>query len=243
MTNKKLLIIFLAFLGFGMKAQVGLNCQFVPGIQLGSVKVKSTNAKLDYKYSAGLPLFMIDRFKGKWYTNLDMNATYYAATQTNKANADKIKIAKTEGGLIAGRLGYGFGKGETTKFGINGNLGYSVSNLDSSRKAFNVAGYWNYGGGVFFYQKIGTKMRAMAKIGYEKYGNGKSSTGFTKQISELRGSGFYLEGTLGYNIYQKFGIAVMPTFTSKKFNFKFDGTPTTSKVTAFALRIGIVKFF
>ncbi|MCD6068108.1 MAG: hypothetical protein K0S33_2934 [Bacteroidetes bacterium] len=242
MINKKLLIALLAFLSVGMYAQVGFNCQFVPGLQVGSVKVKTDNTRLkDYKFGAALPIFMIDRIKTKWYTNLEMNALYYATTQVNNVNAGKVKIAKTEGAYIAGRLGYGFGKGDAMRVGPNINLGWGASNLDSSKRTLNVPSYYTIGGGVFFYQKIGSRIRAMAKVGYEKYKN-KSANDNVKGLS---GSGIYMEGTVAYNVYQKFGLAVMPAFYSKKFSYNYGGeaVSTNAKVRSLFLRIGFVKFF
>ncbi len=240
--NKKLLIVLLAIFGMKLSAQVGMNCQFVPGIQVGFVKVKSDNTKLgDYKYGAALPVFMIDRLTAKWYTNLDMNALYYATTQFNNANAGKIKIAKTEGAYVAGRLGYGFGKGESTRVGPNLNLGWGASNLDSSKRVLNVPSYTTIGGGLFFYQKIGTRIRAMVKGGFEKY-SGKNANNNVKALS---GSGIYLEGTVAYNVYQKYGLSLMPAFYSKKFKYNYGGetTITNTKLKSIVIRFGFVKFF
>ncbi len=245
MINKKLLIALLALFSLGLKAQVGLNCQFVPGIQLGAVTVKSENSKIgEYKSAAGLPIFMLDRLKNHWYAQLDMNGLYYSVTQFNKSQrskGDSTKFAKTEGGLCAGRIGYGFGNSETMRVGPNLNVGYMMSNLNGNKRSFDgMPMYWNIGGGVFFYQKIGTKIRAMAKVGYEKYSNKK-----TENITNLKGSGMYFEATAAYNIYQKYGVAVMPAFYSKKFTYNYDGatTETKTKVKSIVLRIGFTKFF
>lgn len=242
MINKKLLILLLGLLGLKISAQVGMNSQFVPGIQTGFVKVKSDNKKLgEYKYGAALPIFMIDRLTSKWYTNLDMNALYYATTQYNNANAGKIKIAKTEGAYIAGRLGYGFGKSESMRVGPNLNLGWGASNLDSSKRVLNVPSYTTIGGGLFFYQKIGSRIRAMVKGGYEKY-SGKNAN---NNVKALTGSGIYIEGTVAYNIYQKYGVSVMPAFYSKKFQYNYMGetTPTNTKIKSMVIRVGFAKFF
>jgi len=245
--KKKLLTLLLALIGLGVYSQVGFNCQFVPGAQFGFVKIKSTNTKLSNSHGAGFPLFMIDRIKTKWYTHLDMNGLYYSVTQFNKSNRSKVdssKVAKTEGGMFAGRLGYGFGKGEDFRVGPNVNVGYMMSNLGSSIKTFDgIANYWNIGGGVFAYKKINGKIRTMAKFGYEKYSN-KTATA-NSQIKNLRGSGIYLEGTVAYNFYQKYGLAVMPAFYSKKFTFNYgnETAVTESKLKSFVLRIGFTKFF
>ncbi|MDP2386438.1 MAG: hypothetical protein Q8M29_08700 [Bacteroidota bacterium] len=246
MISKKLLITLLALFGLGLKAQVGLNCQFVPGLQLGAVTVKSDNSKIgEYKAAAGLPVFMLDRLKNKWYAQLDMNGLYYSVTQYNKSQrskGDSTKYAKTEGGLCAGRIGYGFGKSETMRVGPNLNIGYMMSNINGNKRSFEgMPMYWNFGGGVFFYQKIGTKIRAMAKVGYEKYSNKKASS----DIATLKGSGTYFEATVAYNIYQKYGVAVMPALYSKKFTYNYNGetTETKTKVKSVVLRIGFTKFF
>jgi len=241
--KKKLIALALILAGFCIQAQVGMNCQYVPGLQLGRIKVKTDNAFLGtYKYGAGLPLMMIDRMTNHWYTNMDLNGLYYAVTQTNRANSDKIDIAKTEGGLFAGRLGYLWGKGDQFRIGGSFNLGYSASNLDSSKRALDVRGYTNLGAGLVVYKKLG-KMRVMAKLGYEKL---SSKSYITK------GSHIYLETTVAYMIYQKYGISVMPTWSSKKFAYtpKYNGAQadvanvaTNAKVTMMTLRFGLTRFF
>jgi len=245
MMNKKLLTLLLALLGFGVYSQVGFNCQYVPGVQFGFVNIKSNNSKIgNHKQAAGMAIFMIDRFKTKWYTNLEMNGLYYGVTQYNKSHrskADSTKVAKTEGGMFAGRIGYGFGKSEDFRVGPNLNIGYSMSNLQAASKSFEVAKYWNFGGGIFVYKKINGKIRTMAKIGFEKYYNKKTDN----FVGAITGKGFYLEGTVSYNFYQKYGVAVMPAFYSKKFSYTYNGeaTPTETKVKSFVLRIGFTKFF
>lgn len=235
--KKHLITLSLLVSVFITKAQVGMNCQYVPGIQFGAVKVKTNNAALGEKYSygAGLPLMMIDRLTNHWYTNLDMNALYYAVTQTNKAQDNKIKIAKTEGGYCAGRLGYAWGKGDQMRVGFSGNIGLSTSNLDSSKRALDPRGYTNFGGGLLLYKKLG-KIRFIGKVGYEKFTNKKFIT---------KASGFYVETTIGYSFYQKYGISIMPCYYSKKFvyNTKANATATEAKVTSFVLRLGLTKFF
>lgn len=237
--KKGIIVVLMAISGYVAKAQVGINCQYVPGLQVGVVKVKTNNAALgNYKYSAGMPLMMMDRLGNHWYTNLDFNATYYAATQTNKANSDKIAIAKTEGGYAAGRLGYLFGKGDQSRFGFSFNLGYSASNLDSTKKVFEPKGYVNLGGGLVYYQKFG-KFRFVGKVGYEKF----SSKSYIDKAH-----GFYVETTLGYMIYQKYGVSIMPCFYSKSFDYKLtkgslSAVPTEAKLTSFVVRFGLTKFF
>lgn len=221
--------------GFMSAQKYGINAQYFPGLQFGAVKVSTNHPKLgNYSYSAGLPILMIDRV-ARWYFNLDLNATYYAATQTNKATDNKVKISKAEGGYISGRIGYMFGKNpDKLRIGINFNYGLMTSNLDSIRKPFDQRGYTGLGGGLVFYQAIG-KLGVMAKAGYEKYANKKFID---------KASGFYIEGTIAYKIIQKFGVSVMPCFYSKNFDYKaqIDGALTQAKVSSFVLRVGITKF-
>lgn len=218
---------------------VGMSCQYFPGLQLGSVSVKATgNPQFSkYRYGAGLPLLMIDRITSRWYTNLDFSALYYGATQTNKANDERLKISKAEGAMCAGRLGYMFGEGDQFRFGINGNLGLSTSNLDSTNRPLKQRSYFNYGIGVLAYKKFG-KFRAVGKVGYELY---------AKKDYITKGRGFYFEGTIGYSFYQKYGLSVMPCFYSRKMEYLPEGTtsnvPATAKVRSFVLRFGLTKFF
>jgi len=219
-----------------VKAQVGINCQYFPGLQVGFVKVKTDNAKLgEYKYGAGLPILMIDRIKDHWYLNADLSALYYGATQTNKANDNQIKISKAEGAFFSGRVGYMFGKGDQFRMGPNINVGSSTSNLDSLKKTFDQRAYTNLGLGVVAYKKFG-KLRLVGKVGYERY---SAKTFITKA------HGTYFEGTIAYSIYQKYGLSIMPTFYSKKFEYtpKNDATVTNAKVKSFVIRFGLTKFF
>ncbi len=242
--KKRIIALALLIMGLGTQAQVGMNCQYVPGLQFGHIKVKTDNAALGtYKYSAGLPLMMIDRITNHWYVNMDMNGLYYAVTQTNKANSDKIKIAKTEGGYFSARLGYLWGKGDQFRVGGCFDLGASTSNLDSSKRALEPRAYTNIGLGIIVYKKLG-KLRVAGKLGYEK---------LTAKSWITKGSNLYLEGTFAYSIFQKYGISIMPAWSSKKFAYtsKFtpkDGTSLTgttinAKVGYFALRFGLTKFF
>lgn len=240
--TKHTAIIVLLLASTWLKSQdVGMNCQYFPGAQIGFVSVKTTNNPqfTKYRYGAALPLLMIDRVTSHWYLNMDMNALYYAATQTNKANDDRIKISKAEGGMFAGRVGYLFGKGDNFRFGFNGNLGSMTSNLDSINRPFKQKTYVNYGLGILAYKKFG-KFRVVGKIGYEIY---------RKKNYLTKGSGFYMEGTIGYSFYQKYGLSVMPCFYSKKLSYVpasgpvSAGTSADAKVRSFVLRMGLTKFF
>lgn len=221
--------------------EVGMNCQYFPGVQIGFVSVKATNNPqfVKYRYGAALPLLMIDRITDRWYINMDLNALYYGATQTNKANDDRIKISKAEGGYCAGRLGYMFGKGDSFRFGVNGNLGLQTSNLDSLNRPLKQRSYANYGLGILAYKKFG-KLRVAGKAGFEIY---------RKKNYVLGGRGIYLEGTIGYSFYQKYGLSVMPCFYSKKLDYLPLAAGTnlnaeaSAKVKSFVLRIGLTKFF
>lgn len=223
--------------GFLFAQKNGMNAQYFPGLQLGVVKVNTNHSKIgSYSYGAGLPVLMIDRITAKWYLNLDLNATYYAAAQTNRAADDRVKISKAEGGFISGRVGYMvYRKSDKFRAGININYGLMTSNLDSNRKPFEQRNYTGLGGGLIFYKAI-DKLGIMAKVGYEKY---------SRKSFIDKANGFYFEGTVGYKILQKFGVSLMPCFYSKKFTYKakVDGALTEAKVTSFVLRLGMTKFF
>jgi hypothetical protein len=219
--------------------KVGMNCQYFPALQVGFVNVKTTdNPKFSkYRYGAGLPILMIDRVTSRWYTNIDLSALYYGATQTNKANDNRIKISKAEGAICSGRLGYLFGDGDQFRFGFNGNLGISTSNLDSTLRPLKQRSYYNYGLGLIAYKKFG-KFRVVGKVGYELY---------AKKGYVIKGHGTYFEGTIGYSFYQKYGLSIMPCFYSKKMDYIPDGgnanSPAKAKVKSFVIRLGLTKFF
>ncbi len=236
---KKITTIALLVIATLARSQTtGMSCQYFPGLQLGVVKVKTTDApKGSYAFAAPLPILLFDKIKGHWYTNIDLSALYFAATQTNKANDDRVKISKAEGALIAGRLGWMFGKKPDFKFGINGNFGLQTSNLDSLKKSFSQRNYFNYGLGVLVYKKMG-KLHASAKFGYEIY---------AKKNFITKGRGFYLEGTVGYNVFQKYGISVSPCFYSKGLTYAPEGgsinAPAKARVTSLLIRFGLTRFF
>lgn len=227
------------------KAQVGMSCQYFPGLQTGIVSVKTQNnndiggGTRKYKHGASLPLLMVDRIKNRWYTLVDFSALYYGATQTNKSNDDRVKISKAEGGLIAGRAGYLFGEGDQYRVGPCLTFGYSTSNLDSSRKAFDFKrAYYNYGLGIVGYKKFG-KFRVAGKAGFELYRR--------KNYLSGKGHGMFFEGTIGYSFYQKYGLSIMPCLYTKKFGYtSVNGSAsdgTTAKVRSFVIRFGLTKFF
>lgn len=243
--KKTVILLAIAIGSYTAGAQgVGMNCQYFPGLQIGVVSIKATNHPKFTKntFGAGAPLLMIDRVTNHWYTNMDFSALYYGATQTNKANDNRLKISKAEGGVFAGRLGYLWGDGDQFRMGGNLNFGFSTSNLDSAVKPFkdqifNKRGYYNYGLGLIAYKKFG-KFRAVGKIGYELY---------RRKGMITKANGLYFEGTLGYSFYQKYGISIMPCFYSKKFNYlplnSTSATESTAKVKSFVLKMGITKFF
>ena len=241
--TKKTIAIGLVLIATSLvRAQdVGMNCQYFPGVQVGFVSVKVTNNPqfTKYRYGAALPLLMIDRITNRWYVNMDLNALYYGATQTNKANDDRIKISKAEGGYCAGRLGYMFGKGDNFRFGINGNLGLQTSNLDSLNRPLKQRSYLNYGIGVLAYKKFG-KLRVAGKAGFELY---------RKKDYVLNGHGLYFEGTIGYSLFQKYGVSVMPCFYTKKLGYlplaagSNLNAEASAKVRSFVLRMGLTRFF
>jgi hypothetical protein len=241
-------LMLLSIIAGKAAAQVGMICQYFPGMQLGVVSVK-TPLYGKYRYSAGLPLLMIDKVSSHWYTNMDFSAFYYGATQTNKANDNRLKISKAEGAVASGRLGYLWGEDDEFRMGGNINLGCNTTNLDSLQKPMdhmlkgNKRVYYNYGLGVIAYKKIG-KFRTVGKVGYELYRRKGLLNG---------GSGFYFEGTIGYSFYQKYGISLMPCFYSKKLNYKplertagpltgLDLPEGQAKMRSFVIKIGITKF-
>lgn len=234
---KKIIIpLSIVINSFICNAQVGFSCQYFPGLQVGSVKIKTDNPAIGtLKYGASLPLLMIDKISNHWYTNIDLSALYYGATQTNKSNDNRLKVSKAEGAFLAGRLGYLFGKGDQFRMGPNINVGLSTSNLDSIKKPFDQRAYTNLGLGVVVYKKFG-KVKVALKVGYERY----SAKGFINN-----GHGTYLETTIAYSIFQKYGLSVMPSFYSKKFEYipKNAGVVTNAKVTSFVIRFGLTKFF
>jgi hypothetical protein len=229
--------------GTMLKGQVGMNCQYFPGGQVGFVSVKSPNSLKFSKVShaAAFPILMIDRMTSHWYTNLDMSAFYYAVTSFNKSNDNRVAISKAEGSIATGRLGYVGGDGDQFRIGGYLAFGMSTTNLDSLKKPFDYHWYTSWGVGLLAYQKFG-KFRAMGKLGYEIY---------TRKNYISRGSGFYFEGTLGYSFYQKYGISVMPCFYHKGFNYFTTVTDASSStvlladasMNSFVLKFGLTKFF
>lgn len=238
--KRKLLLLALVLTGLWTRAQVGMNCQYVPGIQLGMTKVKSDKWG-DYKYGAGLATMMLDRMTDKWYVNLDMNSLYYSITQMNKGKY--LKIAKNEGGIFGMRLGRVFGNNDNFRAGFSLNGGYMQSNIDSiktvSITSSGVKGFYNYGAGAIVYKRFGD-LHAMAKIGYEKLKN--------KSIA-MNGRQIYLETTIGYRFLQHYGLSVMPCLYLKKYEFNSSNVDRNATVadkgksTTFVLRMGLTKFF
>jgi hypothetical protein len=240
---KKIIVsICLLVTGITRAQDVGMSCQYFPGVQFGFVSVKAANNPqfTKYKFGAGLPILLVDRIANHWYTNIDFSALYYGATQTNKGNDDRVNISKAEGAFCAGRVGYLFGDGDNFRLGFSGNFGMSTSNLDSLKKPLKQRSYLNYGLGLVAYKKFG-KFRVSGKLGYELY---------RRKNFVTKGGGFYLEGTIGYSFYQKYGISVSPCFYSKKLDYiplaeKGSAVPieANGKVRSFVLRVGLTKFF
>jgi|GEM_PF-3329950 len=240
--KKTITILSLLFaVTFSRAQDPGMSCQYFPGVQVGftSVKLTAAGSEMKYRYGAQLPLLLIDRLANHWYSNVDFSALYYKATQTNKANDDRVKISKAEGGISALRLGYAFGEGDRSRIGFYGAFGISTSNLDSLKKIdlFKDRAYFNYGIGIIALRKFG-KFRVIAKIGYDLY---------KKKNYVTKGHGLYFEGAIGYSFYQKYGISIMPCFYSKKMDFIPKDAPATveanAKVKSFVLRVGLTRFF
>lgn len=239
---KKTLTLLIILASYLAHAQVGMNSQYFPGGQVGFVTIKSSNYP-NGKYSkissgAGFPVLMIDRLASRWYVNYDMSALYYAATQTNKANDNRLKVSKAEGAFCNGRVGYVGGNGDQFRIGGYLGFGWSTSNLDSLVRPFSQKSYINWGLGLIAYKKFG-KFRTMGKVGYEVY---------TKKDYIYRGRGMYFEGTIGYSFYQKYGLSIMPCFYSKGISFypevsgSTSTTPADAKVRSFVLKFGLVRF-
>jgi hypothetical protein len=239
----KRLLLSLAVLwsGVSLTAQVGMSSQYLPGGQVGGVWISTTgHPNMDkVSFGAGLPLLMLDRLGNHWYTNVDLSALYYGATQSNKANDNQIPIAKSEGPLCNFRLGYTGGDGEEYRIGGYLGFGWNTSNLDSIVIPFDSKYYLNWSLGAIGYYKFG-KFRTMAKLAYEIY---------TRKDYISRGSGFYLETSLGYTFYQKYGISVMPCFYHKGFTYFATGRDgnvypnVEASVNSLVLKFGLCRFF
>jgi hypothetical protein len=237
---KKTLIVALILVAGFAKAQVGMNCQYVPGVQIGSTTVKSDKWG-KYRYNAGLALMMLDRMTDKWYVHMDMNSLYYSLTQMNRGKY--LKIAKNEGGIFGMRLGRVFGNDDSFRAGFSLNGGYSQSNIDSTKtvefKGSGAKSYWNYGLGLLAYKRLGD-LHVMAKVGYEK---------LKEKGIGMNGRTIYIETTVGYRILEDYGISIMPCLFMKKYEFNSTNTaynPVVAdkgKSTTFVLRAGITKFF
>ncbi len=239
-TTTKLILACFAFIMLSkLNAQIGFNCQYVPGLQVGTIKVKGD--KYEYRHSAPLPLMMVDAMKDHLYYNLDMNSLYYIITQMNRGKY--LKIAKNEGGLFAGRIGWVFGKSEKMRIGGSLNFGWKQSNIDSTKLVTldgsdGAKGYTNIGAGIIAYYKVNSKLHTQAKIGYESLKN--------KKI-ELKGRNIYVEATVAYKLLQKYGVSVMPNWSFKKFDFNSSkssvGKVVGEKHRYFGIRFGLTKFF
>jgi hypothetical protein len=239
--KQKLILSALLLTAFFVRGQVGMNCQYVPGIQLGSTTVKSEKWG-KYHYGAGLATMMIDRMTDKWYVNMDMNSLYYSITQMNRGKY--AKIAKNEGGLFGMRIGHVWGNDDSFRAGFSLNGGWMQSNIDSVKTVSlsngGVKGFYNYGLGLIAYKKIGENLHTMAKIGYEK---------LKYKSTQMDGRQIYIETTIGYRLLDSYGLSVMPCLYMKKYQFNSqshsggDAVLDNGKSTTFVLRMGLTKFF
>jgi hypothetical protein len=184
----------------------GFASQFVPGLQLGGTSGKHADGT-KFKYGAGLAIMELDALKNKFYINVNASDFYYRVTTLNrraKMLRDSSKLAKNNGQMFGMRLGYTFGKEAATRYGFF--VGGSYSDINATQSY----DYGAFGGGLMFYKKLGKKLHAMAKVGYEVM-KGKKYT--------VKGRTMLFEATVAYEFYQKFGISVQPAFYGRKFDF------------------------
>jgi hypothetical protein len=236
-TSKFLMVLLLS--GIIKVYGQGFASQFVPGLQIGTNKVKySTGDK--YKFGASLALMEFDRVASRLYFNIGMNDGYYRLTSINrqkKMARDSTKYAKNNGQLFGMRLGMVFGKGEFQRIGFSLNGSFSALNGAMSYDPDKVVTYGSVGGGLVYYRKLSKQLHVMAKLGYESL-KGKSFT--------VKGRLLYLETTIAYEFYQRFGVSVQPAFYSRKMDFidkeHGDINRAGTKISQMVLKVGITKF-
>lgn len=234
----KLLVILLLAGCMKVSAQ-GFASQFVPGLQVGSNKIKYEGGT-KYKFGASLPVMELDRIGPKWYFNIGLTDGYYRLTSLNKQKKmarDSSKYAKNNGQLIGGRVGYVFGKGEFQRIGFSVNGSWSAVNAAMSYDPDRVVTYTTLGLGAIYYRKIGKSLNVMLKAGFEKM-KGKEFA--------VNGRLLYMETTIAYEFFQKFGVSVQPALYGRKFDFtdKDHGGATLAgtKASQFVIKVGITKF-
>lgn len=248
--RKQIITLTLILASLWATAQkVGFNCQYIPGLQLGIVKVSSKDLpKNNYSYRVGMPTMMIDRVTNKWYVNMDLSSIFYILSANNKSRAKDADetLARTDGGLCSFRLGRMFGEkkklGGTNamRVGFSVNMGYNQTNIDSIRlnNVGKTYAYGSYGLGLVVYKQL-DGIYTMGKIGYDAIGQ-----------KDVKGKNIYIETTFGIKMYQKFGLSVMPCMYFRTFNNftstdsgSSTATNSTIKSKLFTIKFGLTKFF
>lgn len=239
--NKLLMLLLVA--GFIKVHAQGMESQYVPGLQVGSNKVKVGETKT--KFGASLAVMEFDHVGHRMYYNIGLTDGYYRLTQMNKQKKnerDSIKPLKSNGQIFGMRWGMVFGKGEFQRIGFSLNGSFSSLNVAEAYTYDRLISYGSVGGGLVYYNRIGKSLNVMLKGGFEKL-KGKKNT--------VDGRLIYFESTIGYELFQKFGVSVSPCFYSRKLNCiakvgpsgsPADLTLTDVKASQFVLKIGIAKF-
>lgn len=151
---------------------------------------------------------------------------------------DSSTYAKNNGQLFGLRIGRLFGKGESSRFGISINGSWSSVNALKSYDINKGVNFGTFGGGFLVYQKIGKKLNMLLKGGYEIMKAKKYN---------VNGRLIYIEPTIAYEIFQRFGVSVSPSFYFRNFDFTntdITGSPVFAgtKANQVVLKIGIAKF-
>lgn len=239
---KKLFSSLSLFISCLFTSAQGFDCQFVPALQVGSTSIKYTSGALqDYKYGANLALMEYDHAGRRWYINTGLSDTYYRLTSLNRRQKmirDSASYAKNNGQIFGMRIGRLFGKNEMRRVGFSINGSFSEVNAIKSYDINKAVTFGTFGGGFVFYQKIGKKLNVLLKGGYEVL-KGKKYVVSGRQI--------YFEPVFAYEIYQRFGVCVSPSFYFKKFDFTNTNISgalplTGTKANQFVLKVGIAKF-
>jgi hypothetical protein len=232
--SKLMLLLILA--GCYKASAQGMETQFVPGIQLGTTKIKYDSGD-KYRFGASLALMEYDHVGHRVYFNIGMTDGYYRLTTLNrraKMARDSAHYAKNNGEVFGMRMGLVFGKSEVQRIGGSINGSYNAVNAIKSYDPTNSLFYGSFGAGVVYWRKIGKSINVLLKAGFEKM----SSKKYT-----LEGRLIYVEATVGYELFQKFGVSVQPAIYNRKMDFTYSSVAYTGvKANQIALKIGISKF-
>ncbi len=231
------LVLLLLIAGIVKVNAQGFESQFVPGLQVGTNSVKTSSGK--NKFGTSLAVMEFDHVGSRMYWNVGLSDGYYRLTSINKQKKnirDSVKPLKSNGQLFGMRWGMVFGKGEFQRMGFSLNGSWSSFNGSQAYDWERMVTYGSFGGGLVYYRKIGKKLNVLAKLGYEMM-KGKSYS--------VKGRLIYMEASIAYELYQKFGVCVQPAFYSRKTDFMDKDHSimhTGAKVTQFALKVGIARF-